>query len=142
MVGKGRTWRTVVSPPLPEKVKPESNANAELPPVTGWRSRPTKPGMSGHIERPFYGTEQEVRERAEVDEMAGAAPVIEQLRGPLYGRPPRDVPTVADLAKLGMAHERTVRVQKPDGTYRDDTRWEISPLGYDVLTDAMLGRDE
>jgi hypothetical protein len=137
---KGRA-RTVISPPLPEKAKSEAPV-APPPEVKGWRSRPTRPGLTGHLERPFYGAEDEVRERAEVDEMTGAAPVVEQLRGSLYGRPPRDVPTVAELALEGMAREVTYTIRGADGVDRVQTRWEITALGQDVLTDAMLGRDE
>lgn len=130
MASKGRTWRTVVSPPVPEKPKAEK-PSAPAPEVKGWRSRPTRPGFSGVVERPFYGTEDEVRERAAVDEMAGAAPVVEQLRGAIYSTPPREVPTVLDLAKRGLAHEH------PGA---GGTRWSITPEGQQILTDAMLGR--
>lgn len=134
--------RSVISPPLPSRAKPKTEAPAAPREVKGWRSRPTRPGFSGVIERPFYGTEDEVRARAEVDALAGAAPVVECLIGSLYGRPPREVPTVRELAEQGMAKEVTRTFRRPDGSTGSDTRWEITPLGYDVLTDAMLGRDE
>lgn len=131
----------MISPPLPEKPKPEK-VPEPAPEVKGWRSRPTRPGFSGVLERPFYGTEDEVRARAEVDALTGAAPVVEQLRGPVYAPPPREVPTVQELARDGMAREVTYTVRGADGRDKVQTRWEITALGQDVLTDAMLGRDE
>lgn len=133
--------RTIISTPLPEKPKPVK-PERPLADVTGWRSRPTAPGFSDVIEPSFYGTEDEVRERAEVDEMTGAAPVVEQLRGAVYGRPPREVPTVLELAQNGMAREVTYTTRGEDGRDKVSTRWEISPTGQDVLNDAMVGRDE
>lgn len=76
----------------------------------------------------FEGTEQQCYDWAR--EQAEVRPIVECLVGPIYAPPARQVPTVAELAHEGMAHQT-----------HDGKAWKISPLGQDVLTDAMRGLD-
>lgn len=121
--------RSVLSPKIDRKRKAKPESSAPAPVITGWRARPLDLDPFG-IEVPtFYGTEDECR--AWAVENAELRPVVECRTGALYGAPGRDVPMVADLAAQGMARQT-----------QDGKAWHITPLGYDVLTDAMLGRDE
>lgn len=110
-----------VVPPRARKAKPESSTPP--PVIRGWRVRYVALSASE------YCSEDEARRLA--DEHPERRPVVECLIGSVYGAPPRDVPTVADLAHEGMAHPT-----------EDGKAWKITPLGQAVLTDAMRGLDE
>lgn len=49
------------------------------------------------------------------------------------------VPTVAELAKRGLAHlrQRTYRETETFGKPKTDTRYEITPEGQQLILDAM-----
>lgn len=93
-----------------------------------WRSRPTRPNPFGDTEPSYYGTEEEVRARHQVDTEAGMQPVIETLGRGFWGLPPRPVVTVASLAKRGLAREHPGN---------GGTRWEISPEGQRLILESM-----
>lgn len=114
---------SVLSVVPPRATKPKPETSTPPPVIRGWRVR------FGGVGASTYGTEAEVRALAA--EHPERRPVVECLIGSLYGAPPRDVPTVADLAHEGMAHPT-----------EDGKAWKITPLGQDVLTDAMRGFDE
>ena len=69
-----------------------------------WRSRPTLPGPFGDSEPAYEGTEAAVRARHTADTLAGMAPVLE-LHSAAHWSRHRDVPTMRELAALGLAHE-------------------------------------
>lgn len=115
---------TVLSevPPRATKARPEPAA-APPEPVRGWRVRAAAGGPV------FVGSEQDASRYA--DEHPEQRPILERLVGPVWGAPPRDVPTVADLAHEGMARQT-----------EDGKAWKISALGQDVIYDAMRGTDD
>lgn len=126
--------RTVLSPePPPRKRKPA----ADKPEAPEWKPRPGAPTVRvrptlrdpfDELPRPSYHhTEAEAQEQFEADEAAGLAPVIEYLTRAIWAPPPREVPTVHELAMQGLAREL------PTGHF-----W-ISPEGTRVLHEAMVG---
>lgn len=125
---------TVLTPTAPRKsrAKPKAAAStAEWSPRAGqptWRSRPTKADpFTDEVPGPTYGTEEEVRAQHASDTAAGLEPMLEVLTQALWSPPWREVPTVADLAGIGEAH------QLADGAYK------ITPRGYEILREAMRG---
>lgn len=105
-------------PPKPKPVKVEEDPNS-------YRSRTTLPGPFGDDEPPFYGTLQEVQERAAVDAEAGMAPVIEYRIPGTPWMPYRPPVLVADLARQGLARQG------------ESGKWEISPAGQRMIYAAM-----
>jgi hypothetical protein len=47
------------------------------------------------------------------------------------------VPTVPELAKRGLARSITASVRQPDGSVRDDTRWQVSAEGQRLICAAQ-----
>lgn len=114
---------SVLSQVPPRATKPKAEAvAAPMSEVTGWRVRTAAGGPV------MYGTEAECR--AYAAEHPERRPIVECKVGAVYGAPARSVPTVADLAHDGMAHQT-----------QDGKAWRITQLGQDVLTDAMRGLD-
>lgn len=115
---------TVLSqvPPRATKAKAEPEILAPDAP-RAWRVRAAAgPAV-------FEGTEAECR--AWVAAHPEQRPVVECLVGAVYAPPARSIPTVAELAHDGMAHQT-----------QDGKAWKVTPLGQDVLTDAMRGLDD
>lgn len=93
--------RSILSEPVPRatKAKPAPTVT-----VYRWRSRPTLPGPFGGQEPPYEGTEPAVRARHEADTRAGMSPKLETHSAAGWCRH-RDIPTVRELAALGLARE-------------------------------------
>lgn len=104
-------------PPKPKEVKVATDPNS-------YRSRPTLPGPFGDEEPPFYGTRQEVQERAAVDAEAGMSPVVEYRLPGTSWMTYRQPVTVEDLAHLGLARQ-------------GERGWIISAEGQRMIYDAM-----
>lgn len=125
---------TVLTPKVPRATKPKP-VKAESP---EWASRPGQPvwrvRFTADANPQTASTYFHDRDDAEQAQVAKPGTVLETIGASgLWGRLARDVPTVQDLAADGMAREVMVG---------NATRWEISPLGQEVITDAMVGRDE
>lgn len=104
-------------PPPPKVEKVEKDPNL-------YRSRPTLPGPFGDDEPPFYGTRQEVQERAAVDAEAGMSPVVEYRLPGTPWMPYRQAVTVEELSRLGLARQI-------------ESRWQIHPEGQRRIYEAM-----
>lgn len=114
---------SVLSEVPPRATKPKAEPAPVAPAaVRGWRVR----AAGG----PAVFTGDEAACRSWAAEHPERRPIVECLVGPVWAPPARDVPTVADLAHEGMAHQT-----------QDGKAWKVSPLGQDVLTDAMRGLD-
>lgn len=106
---------------LPAAVKVE----VETPDRGHYRSRPTMPGPFGDDEPPFVGTLAEVVARHAADTEGGMEPVLEYRTHGMPWVPYRKPVLVADLALLGLAHQR------------DGTKWTIDPEGQRMIYEAM-----
>lgn len=53
------------------------------------------------------------------------------------GYVPKPVPTVAELAKRGMARPVQHTVVAPDGSTRQDTRMHVTPEGHALMGEVM-----
>jgi len=113
--------RSILSPVIPRarKAKPAPAAA-----VHRWRSRPTLPGPFGDQEPPYTGPEADVRARHAADTLAGMAPILETHSAAHWGQH-RDVPTVRELAGLGMAKEVAPNV------------FQLTPAGQARIYEAM-----
>jgi len=92
-----------------------------------YRTRATQPGPFGDTEEPWEGPLPDVLKRAEADDAAGMAPVIEyRLPGAPWMRWRRPL-LIEDLARLGLAHQK------------DGSKWQITQEGQRRLALAAKG---
>jgi len=113
--------RSVLSAVVPraKKAKP-----APVAVVHRWRSRPTLPGPFGDQEPPYAGPEADVRARHAADTLAGMAPILETHSAADWSQH-RDVPTMRELAALGLAQEVAPNV------------FQATPAGQARIYEAM-----
>lgn len=128
--------RSVISPPLPPRARkikatpPEREAWAPRAGAPTWRVRDTT--QTDPQRANVY-----LHDRDAAEELAAAfGGVVEALYRGYWGTPHREVPTVEDLARGGEDTEPLARL---DG---QSSRWIVDPIGFDVIADALMGRDD
>lgn len=135
--------RSVISPPLPPRAtKPKAEpATREWNPKPGtaYRVRITDEQPFGGFATAHYSDdlfELELEHAGNLE--AGLGSIIEEaMRGGYHPLPVAPPVFVRDLAQRGLARETTATVRKPDGTTREETRWQIAPQGYEEIRAAM-----
>ncbi len=116
-------------PPRATRPKPKPQAEEWHPPILpgrAYRLRPTTAGPFG-MDRPTESDDLEGLRtmQGELSQM-GVESELEQHTGETYGPLPAFEPvTVAELARVGLAHERQ---RQGSGTV-----WEIEPEGYEAI---------
>lgn len=121
-------------PPRASRAKPKPEAQEWHPPILpgrAYRLRPTTAGPFG-MDRPTESDDLPGL-RAQAVELAamGIESVLEHHNGITYAPLPEFEPVmVADLARIGLAHER----QRQGG----GTVWEIEPEGFEAIRTGVL----